>query len=287
MPGGPRLASHGWRSMFVSASPPTTHSVLGGVEPAHGSVLYCALEDTQRRLQRRIDRLLSPRAQEWPARLTLATQWRRLDEGGVDDIAAWAESVTDPRLAVLDTLAGVRPARAAAEQIYDADYRALVELHRLAGERGMAVLVLHHTRKLDADDPLDTVSGTLGLAGCADTVHVLQRTSQGTTLYIRGRDIEEAERAMTWNATTCRWTICGDAAELHRSQGRQAILAALAGGGEMSPQDIAAVATMKPDAARQLLGRMVEDDEIERVGRGRYRLKPMPPSQPSHRHNEI
>jgi len=76
--------------------------------------------------------------------------------------------VPNPRLAVLDTLAGVRPQRLVGDQLYDGDYRALMGLHKLAGDRGLAVLVLHHTRKMEADDPLDTVSGTLGLAGCAD-----------------------------------------------------------------------------------------------------------------------
>jgi 5S rRNA maturation endonuclease (ribonuclease M5) len=132
-------------------------AVLGGINPLHGDVLYCALEDTRRRLQRRITKLVSPLSTMWPERLTLATQWRRLDQGGVDDVRAWAQGVPEPRLVVLDTLAGVRPNRTNAEQLYDSDYRALIDLHHLAGELGIAVLVLHHTRKMEADDPLDTV----------------------------------------------------------------------------------------------------------------------------------
>jgi hypothetical protein len=285
--GRPKLGKS-WLALDVCLGVASGSGVLGNVKPAQGDVLYCALEDTQRRLQRRIDRLISPVSGTWPERLTVTTQWRRLDAGGVEDIAAWvgSENVSSPRLVVLDTLAGVRPARAAGEQLYDSDYRALIDLHRLAGERSMAVLVLHHTRKLDADDPLDTVSGTLGLAGCADTVLVLARSSQGATLYVRGRDIEEAERAITWDAAACRWTLGGDAAELQRSQGRKAILGALSGGGEMSPQDIAAATGIKDEATRQLLGRMVADGELIKAGRGRYRAMPYPPSQPSQRHND-
>ena len=58
-----------------------------------GDVLYAALEDNPRRLQKRTDKLISPLSAEWPARLTLATSWRRLDDGGVEDIADWAASV--------------------------------------------------------------------------------------------------------------------------------------------------------------------------------------------------
>lgn len=248
--------------------------VLGGIVPAAGDALYCALEDTERRLQSRATRLLGVYGNQWPERLTLATRWRRLDDGGVDDIGEWADSVVEPRLVVLDTLAGVRPQRLSGDQLYDGDYRALMGLHRLAGDRRLAVLVLHHTRKMDADDPLDTVSGTLGLAGCADTVLVLARGGQGTTLYVRGRDLEEAERAITFDKAACRWTVMGDAEELRRSETRQKIRTLMAdvrlvsepiGAKEIGQQTGQHVETV----ARTLL-RMVEDGEIIKVSRGLY-----------------
>ena len=89
--------------------------------------------------------------------------------------------------------------RSEPQQGYTEDYESLAALHRLANENGIGIPVLHHTRKMEAEDPIDTVCGTLGLAGCADTVLVLNRSSQGTTLYVRGRDIEEAEHAITFD----------------------------------------------------------------------------------------
>ena len=169
--------------------------------------------------------------------MTLATSWRRLDKGGVDDIAEWIDSVPEPRLVVLDTLAGVRPIRTT--QGYTEDYESLATLHRLANERGVAIPVLHHTRKMEAEDPLDTVSGTLGLAGCADTVLVLNRSSKGTTLYVRGRDIEEAEHAISFDKQSCRWTILGNASDVQRSNERGRILAVLEEATELlGPQDL-------------------------------------------------
>lgn len=41
----------------------------------------------------------------WPEQLTLATRWRRLDNGGAADIREWAGTVAKPRLVILDTLA--------------------------------------------------------------------------------------------------------------------------------------------------------------------------------------
>jgi hypothetical protein len=261
-----------WAALDMCIATAANTQVFGSIQPMTGDVLYCALEDTQRRLQSRTTRLLGIFDGKWPERLTLATRWRRLDDGGVDDVAAWADSVPNPRLVVLDTLAGVRPQRSVGDQLYDGDYRALMGLHKLAGDRGLAVLVLHHTRKMEADDPLDTVSGTLGLAGCADTVLVLARNSKGTTLYVRGRDIEEAEHAVVFDKTNCRWSLLGDASEVYRSNERNTILIALETASKLlSPQEIASTTGMPPNNVWQLMHKMAIDGAVIKTARGKYR----------------
>jgi hypothetical protein len=244
---------------------------LGDKEPMHGDVLYCALEDNPRRLQRRIKKILTWCDVPWPDRLLLANLWRRLDNGGVADLREWGDSIPDPRLVILDTLAGIRPERRGLESIYDGDYRALAEIHAWANKLGIAVVVLHHTRKLEADDPLDSISGSLGLAGCADTSLVLNRTAQGTTLYLRGRDIEEAEHAVSFDPITCRWTILGEAAEIHRSETRGKVLAVLQEArGPLSPAEIAANASINRNNADQMLSRMIQSGEVVKASRGNY-----------------
>src|SRR5689334_23313648 len=60
------------------------------------------------------------------------------------------------------------------------------------------------------------------------TILVLHRTSPGNTLYIPGRDICENEHVAEFNKDTCRWTLLGEAAAVHHSTERQAIIDALA-----------------------------------------------------------
>ncbi len=267
--GRPKIGKS-WLALDVCIAVASGQFCLGERKPVQGDVLYAALEDNPRRLQRRIDKLLSPFKAPWPERLTLATSWRRLDKGGVDDVCQWIESKPEPRLVVLDTLAGVRPIRTT--QGYAEDYESLATLHRLANEKCVAIAVLHHTRKMEADDPLDTVSGTLGLAGCADTVLILNRTSKGTTLYVRGRDVEEAEHAVSFDKVGCRWTIVGNASEVHRSAERSQILSAFMEAGDvLSPQEITAATGMSPTNVWQMLHRMTADGDVEKVGRGKYR----------------
>jgi RecA-family ATPase len=164
-----------------------------------GDVLYLALEDSERRLQRRMDRLLSSFSDPWPARLTLTTQWRRLDEGGLEDLNEWCNSVAQPRMIVIDTLAKVRSAKARMKAAYDLDYQSIAGLQDIARQRGIAIVVIHHTRKADADDAFDTVSGTLGLTGAADAILVLQKRSGSITRHACGRDIEDSETALQFN----------------------------------------------------------------------------------------
>jgi hypothetical protein len=268
--GRPKIGKS-WAALDIAIGIASKRDVLGGLKVNQGDVLYLALEDNPRRLQRRMTKLISPFGGGWPDRLALTTKWNRLDKGGVDDIEAWCKSVPEPRLAILDTLAGVRPTRDNSQTLYDTDYKALLDVHRLANDRGMSAVALHHTRKMDADDPLDTVSGSLGLVGCADTCLILARSSKGTTLYVRGRDIEECERAIIFSNENCRWTLLGDATEVYRSDSRTKILEALAKASNlMGPAEIASVTGILRNTVDVTLHRMAADGEVIQVGRGRY-----------------
>jgi hypothetical protein len=251
-------------------------SIFGTVKPLHGDVLYLALEDSMRRLQRRIDKLMMTFQGDWPELLTLVPSggWPRADQGGLDKIDAWCKSVSKPVLVVIDTLERIRKPATGKSPLYAADYEAITGLQKIAIEHGIAIVVLHHDRKSESEDAFDTVSGTLGLTGAADTILIIKRRASGPVLYARGRDIEESETAMLFDKVTCRWTILGAASEVLRSSERARVVAALKSTPEpLSVRDIMAEADMTNRGATDtLLSRMVRDGEIERVGKGRYCL---------------
>lgn len=259
-----------WLILDGAVSVASARACLGNVEPEQGDVLYCALEDNARRLQDRLTKTLPTFTGKWPEYLTLTNKWERLNQSGVRHIREWAESVSRPRLVILDTLAGVKPINN--RDGYAADYAALEGLHALANELRIAIVVLHHLRKAESEDPLDSISGTLGLAGCADTLIVIQRNTQGTTLYVRGRDIEEAEHAVEFNKRTCRWTLLGNASDVRRSSERGRILAVFDDTEEaLGPNEIAAGARMKSENVRYLVGQMVQAGDLIKEARGKYR----------------
>ena len=250
--------------------------ILGEIKPAQGDVLYLALEDSEHRLQRRMAKLV-PSGAPWPSTLTLKTEWRRLHEGGLDDIHAWHADTKykggKPILAIIDVLAKVRKP-AGNRQLYEADYEALTGLARLAAKLGLAIVVVHHTRKMASDDLMDTVSGSFGISGAADTILVMASKSSGSVLDVRGRDVESKELAVEFNKDTCRWRILGSAAEVHISDERARVLAALADAPEgLAAGEIKVEAQLRNrNSTDILLSKMTKAGEIERVKRGVYGL---------------
>jgi len=255
--------------------------VLGEMKPIHGDALYLALEDSQRRLKKRLSHIIQEGQKTWSPKLQLHTEWKRFDQGGLEDIEEWIRSVTDPRLIWIDTLVKVRPQARKNEAAYDGDYRAMAGLQTLAGKYpGLGIVVCHHLRKASSeDDAFDDVNGTLGLTGAADTIIVMKRHSGMVKVFVRGRDIEEGEFAAEFNRNTYRWRLMGNAAEVFRSKERQGILAALREAARpMSVSEIMA-ATERRDrkATDMLLYKMEKDGEVVRAKRGRWRHPDVPP----------
>jgi len=160
-------------------------------------------------------------------------------------------------------------------------------LHALALELNIAAVVLHHTRKMAADDLMETVSGTFGQTGAADTVIVLASKGGGAVMDIRGRDVESNELAIQFGKETCRWTILGNAAEVHQTDQRKRIISVLVERGEpMSVADLIAATGLRRTTLDPLLSRMLSDPnpQIKRIKQGVYAHKDWtPPSEPTTR----
>jgi hypothetical protein len=164
-----------------------------------------------------------------------------------------------PILVVIDVLA-MAGKPVGDRQLYEADYGALADLAKLANELGFAIVVLHHTRKMAADDLMETVSGPYGISGAVDTVLVMANKPNGPVLDVRGRDVESAELAIEFEKKTCRWRLLGDAAEVHVSSQRAKVIAALKEAGSVMTIPALIEATgMKRNALDVLLGRMAKE----------------------------
>src|SRR6185503_17227877 len=94
--------------------------------------------------------------------------------------------------------------------MYEADRTISKALNQLAEEFHCAILLIHHTRKMKADDVFDEISGTTGLQSGVGTMWVLSRMPDGlhTQLSLRGRDlIHDEPLALGWSDYHCRHVI--------------------------------------------------------------------------------
>lgn len=207
---GPPKVGKSWLTLDIALAVASGGRALGRVAVGPPRpVLLLALEDGDRRMQGRCRELLGD--EPIPAGLNYMT---RVEAGQVHaTVRAWLEQLsnfTDP-LVVLDTLGKTMPRSLPGETDYQRDYRVAGELKRLTDERpGMSLLVVHHDRKAATDDFVQSVSGTNGIAGAADSIIILSRprTESSALLKVTGRDVEEAEYAVT--VTGGHWTLDGE-----------------------------------------------------------------------------
>jgi AAA domain len=168
--------------------------VLGAIPVAARPVLLVSLEDSPRRLQSRLRKIV--RGEPLPARLDVLTDVNPLVV--LATIAEWLQRHHDS-VVVLDTLGKARRSTQSNSNQYQEDYSFAGSIKAVVDQvPGAALVAVHHTRKQGADDFLDTVSGTQGIAGAADSVIVLsrKRKSDDGVLAVTGRDIEENEYAV-------------------------------------------------------------------------------------------
>lgn len=71
-------------------------------------------------------------------------------------------------MVVIDVYIKVRPPWKKGEDAYAADDAAVVTLQRYVSEKKLAVVLVTHAREMEAEDPLEAISGTNGVTGCAD-----------------------------------------------------------------------------------------------------------------------
>ena len=159
--------------------------------PVHqGSVLYLALEDDHRRLQKRLYRMFGA---EGTDNLHFAVFAKQLGDGLEEQLKKFLEEHPDTRLVIIDTLQKIR-GEGGEKYSYSNDYEVISRLKKIADDSGICLLLVHHTRKQQADDKFDMISGTNGLLGSADGAFLLykeNRTSTSAVLDVSGRDQQD------------------------------------------------------------------------------------------------
>ena len=179
---------------------------LWGYAVHKGTVLYLALEDDHRRLQGRLYRMFG---MDGTDNLRFAIYAKQLGVGLEEQLKKFVQEHPDTKLIIIDTLQKIREA-GGDKYSYANDYEVVGKLKRLADDCGICLLLVHHTRKQQADDKFDMISGTNGLLGAADGAFLLQkekRTDGSAILDVAGRDQQEQRLYLIKNKERLVWEL--------------------------------------------------------------------------------
>ena len=187
-------------------------------------VLYLALEDTERRLQKRLMRICNGETGD----ISFATEAEILEHGFEEQVIDYLQKHPDAKLVIVDTMIKVRDTGGYGNA-YAEDYSTMNCFKRLTTRFSIVLLLVHHTRKQEAGDIMDMISGTTGLMGCADGAMVLERPARrlpDASISMTGRDHQDARIQLRQNAQTMCWDFVGYEDELP-PQSRDPVLQAI------------------------------------------------------------
>jgi hypothetical protein len=223
-----------WLSLGIGISLALGTHVMGKIKVKKTDVLYIALEDHNKRLQRRLNQLQAGKIDN----LFFADKW----SGGPAALEVFLKEHSSVRLVIIDTFIKFFPSLDLKD--YTDITNKLTQLKNTADSLDVGIMVIHHTRKgantrESGGDWMDDTLGSKAINGTADQTITLKRgrgNRQGE-LNLTGRDIEEQELALTFD-TDCSWTIAGDKKEIQESDTRQSIYDWLRENGANGPSAI-------------------------------------------------
>ena len=192
-----------WLCLCVSQGQP-----LWNFATTQGEVLYLSLEDSFQRIQTRLFDL----TEDAPPMLHFAIMADTLKRGLEQQIEQFLTEHPATRLVVIDTLQRVRSA-GSDNNLYANDYQDIGLLKQLADRHHIAILLIHHLRKLHDDDPMNMISGSTGLSGAADSAFVLQknaRSANAASLHCTGRDIPDRTLKLEFGEEDHIWKLLED-----------------------------------------------------------------------------
>ena len=178
-----------WLAVTVAKGEP-----VWGMSVRQGTTLYLCLEDSTLRIQNRLFEI----TEDAPANVHFCTESRVVGAGLEEQLETFLTEHPDTLLVIIDTLQMVRSAKR--DNTYANDYSDLSALKKIADAHSLAILLIHHLRKENADDDVfKRISGTTAISGAVDSSFTLVENGRGSgqaTLYCIGRDIEYRELSL-------------------------------------------------------------------------------------------
>ena len=271
--GGKSKRGKSWLMLDLALSVATGKRVWRHFEvPEPQPVLYIALEDGRARIQRRLQEI-QPGVRT-NGKLHLLYNFPLLNDGGLEKLQRYITGGRY-RLIVIDVLARIEPAaKGGSEKTYHDIYRMFAPLQDLHRQHPVCLVMVTHLRKTDADDIFDTLHGSVAYQGAQDSLWVLERPPQDSVGVLHIRENDGDDQALHLSFAGGHWEFLGHDTNMKRSQNRQAIMELFEEKERSLTIDEILKGLSRPrdryQAVKQTLHRMVQDEQIVRLRRGRY-----------------
>jgi len=272
--GRPKIGKS-WLALNLSLAIAQGGTALGQFKTNKSKVLYIPYEDNYRRLKDRIKKILSVEYQkEAPANLVYPNEcdFPKLNESGLETLEKILDDDDSIKFVVIDTLgrAIVRSNKRNANPFQD-EYDFGASLQKIAIQRCISILLVHHTTKAKYDDIFDQVLGTTGLTASPDLLMMLYKDTNKYMLSITGRDIEAKDYVMDFN--DCLWNVDSETSQARISPERERIIELFKESNEpMKTGKIASLLDTSEQSTSNILGKMVSDGLLKNVKYGVYTL---------------
>ena len=282
----PPKVGKSWLCLQLAHAYATGGKMFGHLETGSPRpVLYLSLEDSQRRLQKR----MNTAGYDASPKLEFATDLQGLSI--TDLLREWLSThVEESPLVIVDILGKVMPQTANNQSQYLHETQVIGSMKALIDEVNNAGLILvHHTRKAGSEDFIDRASGTQGLACAMDTILVIDRSRQSkrATLHVTSRDVEENEYSIVFGEG-CQWVLDGSSIEEAKSSALKArmennlgtfaqeVLNEIARHPEgITPKGLKEVFPEQADRVDMTVKRLYDSERLSKLERGLYALPPV------------
>jgi len=236
---------------------------MGQLQAQQGEALYINLEMDEELLNERLKIMFPSGAPHQGVKFF--QEWPNLDSGFFTQLESYLTARPYTRIVVLDTLVRVFPDDAYVREGYRVDARLIENFTKFNANRGLAVLLIHHSRKASGgNDPVLGASGSTGLTGSVDGVLELlvdgDDGSKGKLLRSGRRFKNDTPLPLRWDVQLGRWAINTSAGKL--TPERRQIVDLLQEHGPLMPKGLAALLDRPAHSVRRLLGEMVQAGQV-------------------------
>jgi len=242
---------------------------MGTLKANQCDTLYLALEDTPKRIQRRLlkqgDNTTFNGSRLETTRMTTST------------LRSFLKANPQVKVVIIDTLQKLLEMEDVND--YTKTVGSLAKLKAIADDLEIAIVAIHHNRKggnKDADH-MESALGSTGINATADCT-ITMRRERGTseaTLSVTGRDVEDASYSLLWDRELCTFSITGQGAlKPSLPKALQQIVDLLESEDRVwTTAEIAKELGKKSNTISEQAGDLVPSGHIERIKTGHWRAK--------------